>query len=148
MKKNELMIHEVSNDRIFVVAQSYYGNRTGLELKRSDIEEFFNDCLSEGSVAILKTVLVPGSDNIVVVYDQTREDEYVNEDFPALYATHAAKYRERWGEDMVMHPTCEIPEINFKIHTRCFACRMGENGALQSLENGDGEKYVHYFPIR
>lgn len=48
---------------------------------------------------------------------------------------------------MSVNVSCKIPELNFEIHTRCFACRIDENGDFQSLEAGDGEKYIKYFTV-
>ena len=36
-----------------------------------------------------KIVIVPGTDNLVIVYDQLQEDHYVNVKFPEQYAEHA-----------------------------------------------------------
>ena len=69
-----------------------------------------------------KIVRVPNAENIVIVYDQAQEDE-----------------------NDKLRVSCEIPEIGFKIYTRCFACRMDQNGDFQSLEKGDTEKFIKYF---
>lgn len=141
-----------SEGTIHVMAQQFYGNRTGTTVERERVDHFLRGHLSDifGSEdvkdVVLKTVRVPGSDNIVIVYDQTQEDEYVNVEFPEIYAMDGASYKEHWGEELTMHVSCEIPEISFKIHTRCIACRMDENGVLQSLEESDPEKFIHYFP--
>ena len=95
-----------------------------------------------------KIVIVPGTDNLVIVYDQLQEDHYVNVKFPEQYAEHAEEYKEHTGREFKMQVTCKIPEIDFEIHTRCFACCIDEHGELQSLENGDGEKVIEYFPAR
>ena len=73
------------------------------------------------------------------------EDEYVNETFPRYYERDAEEYKKRTGKELAMYVSCEIPEINLTLHTRCFACRIDESGELQSLENGDGEKFIEYF---
>ena len=140
-------------DVINVMAQQFYGNRTGTKIDRKYIDYFIRGCMDDYNPEEIKdvsrkVVLIPGSDNIVVVYDQTQEDEYVNVDFPEIYARDGAGYLERWGEELKIHVSCEIPEIGFKIHTRCIACRMGEDGVLQGLEEGDNEKVVRYFPAR
>ena len=149
------MTTKTTNNSISVISQFFYGNRTGTEIQRDWIDHFLRGQLSRelyGSEdiqdVVRKTVRVPGPENIVIVYDQTQEDRYVNEDFPETYALDGAKYLELWGEELKMHVSCEIPEISFKIHTRCFACRMDENGVLQSLEGDDYKQFIHYFPAR
>lgn len=144
---------EKTKDSIFVVAQQFYGNRTGIEIQRDEIDFFIKGILTpelfpgEDKKVDRTIVKVPGTDNIVIVYDRNQEDEYVNVRFPEQYAKLGKKYKEQTGREMTMYVSCEIPEIGFKIHTRCFACRMDENGELQSLENGDGEKFIAYFPV-
>lgn len=142
-------------DRIDVVAQYFYGNRTGTEVRRDWIDHFLRGHISrelfgqkDVEDVVRKMVRVPNAENIVIVYDQTQEDRYVNEDFPRIYAEEAAEYFERWGEELKMPVSCEIPEIGFKIHSRCFACRIDENGELQSLEDGDDEVFIEYFPVK
>ena len=140
-----------TNEKIFIIAQQFYGNRTGTEIKINDINFFLKGILSpelfpgEGKSVELKVVKVPGTDNIVIVYDQNQENEYINVKFPKQLAERGKEYKERTGKEMTMHISCEIPEIGFKIHTRCFACRLDSNGAFKSLENDDGAKFIKYF---
>lgn len=122
------------DNKIFIVAQCFYGNRTGLEIKRNDVDFFLLgytasvDLSLAGETVDRKIVKVPGADNIVIVYDQKQEKEYI-------------------AEGCTKSVSCKIPEIDFEIHTRCFACRIDRNGELQSLENGDGEKFMEYFVV-
>lgn len=143
------------NNTIAIITQHFYGNRTGTEIGLDWVDNFLRGQIScelfapeDVQDVVRKTVRIPGSENIVIVYDQTQEDRYVNEIFPETYAREGAEYLERWGEELVMHVSCEIPEIGFKIHTRCFACRMDKNGILQSLEEDDYKQFIHYFPAR
>ena len=121
-------------DRIFIIAQRFYGNRTGLEVERADVDSFLlgytssEDLLLTGEIVDRKIVKVPGTENIVIVYDQNQENERVSDGYTESVS-------------------CRIPEINFEIHTRCFACRIDANGKLQSLKNGDGEKLIEYFVV-
>ena len=146
---------ENRKNQIYIVSQCFYGNRTGTEIDRDWVDHFLRGHLSRELFGpkdiqdvVRKTVCVPGSEHIVIVYDQTQEDRYVFEDFPKHYARDGAEYLERWGEELKMHVSCEIPEIGFKIHTRCFACRMDDNEMLQSLEDSDCDKFIHYFPAK
>ena len=140
---------------IFIISQYFYGNRTGTEITLDWVDHFLRGHLSrqlfgpeDVQDVVRKIVRVPGPENVVIVYDQTQEDRYVNEEFPRYYAEDGADYLARWGEELKMHVSCEIPEIGFKIHTRCFACRMNECGVLQSLEENDYKQFIHYFPVR
>lgn len=142
-----------SSDKIFIISQHFYGNRTGTEISRNDIDYFIRGHLGDyrpEDIADVdrKVIKVPGSDGIVIVYDQTQEDRYVNVDFPAIYKKDGAKYLERWGEELKMHISCEIPELNFKIYTRCIACRVDKYGTYQSLEDGDSKQFIHFFPAK
>lgn len=137
-------------DIISVIAQQFYGNRTGTEIERDKVDYFLHGIHGlydpkDIANADRRIVHVPNSDGIVIVYDQTHEDHYVNVDFPELYKEYADWHRET-GREMTMHVSCEIPEIGFKIHTCCFACRIDENGVLQSLQNDDYKQFIHYFP--
>lgn len=149
------MTTNTTNNFIFIISQFFYGNRTGTEVERDWVDHFLRGHISREHYSpidvqnvVRKTVRVPGSENIVIVYDQTQEDRYVNVEFPEIYAEDGAEYLARWGEELKMHVSCEIPEIDFKIHTRCFACRMDENGVLQSLEGDDYKQFIHFFPAR
>ena len=149
------MTTTTTNNSIFIISQFFYGNRTGTTIDRDWINHFLRGNLSrelfddEDIQDVVRKILRgPGSANIVIVYDQTQEDRYVNEEFPETYARHGAKYLERWGEELKMHVSCEIPEIGFKIHTRCFACRMDEDGVFQSIDGEDYKQFIHFFPAR
>jgi len=150
-----MTITETKNNCIFIISQYFYGNRTGTEIDRNEVDYFLRGEISREYFrpediqdVDRKFVRVPGSENIVIVYDQTQEDTYVNVEFPEIYARDGADYLERWGEELKMHVSCEIPEIGFKLHTRCFACRMDDNEVLQSLEKDDYKQFIHFFPVR
>ena len=145
---------EARKDMIFIVAQGFYGNRTGTEIRRDGINHFLEGNLSpelfpgEDEKVDRRIINVPGSDNVVIVYDQNQEDEYMNVTFPEMLAEYGEKYREDTGREMTPWVSCKIPEIGVELHSRCFACRMDENGEFQSLEDGDGDVFVKYFPER
>lgn len=141
------------NNNIFIISQLYYGNCIGTEISRDWIDHFLRGEMSrelfgpkDVADVVRKVVRIPDTENIVIVYDQTQEDRYVNEEFPETYEREGAKYLEHTGKELKMKVTCEIPEIGFKIHTRCFACRIDMDGNLQSLERNDCGKFFHCFP--
>ena len=157
MTINELKTGNIKTNRdsISVIAQQFYGNRTGTEINRDEIDYFLRghhsrELFRADDIADVdrRTIHIPGAEHIVIVYDQTQEDKYVNVDFPEDYARDAEWYREAFGEELTMLVSCEIPEISFKIHTRCFACRMDESGVLRSLQDDDYKRFIHYFPVR
>lgn len=143
------------NACISVIAQQFYGNRTSTQVNRDELDYFLRGRLSREvykfedlSDMDRRIVHIPSAEHIVIVYDQTQEDEYVNVEFPESYNRLSAWYREGTGREMTMPISCEIPEIDFKIHTRCIACRIDEKGVLQSLEDNDYKQFIHYFPTR
>ena len=138
---------------IQIVAQGFYGNRVALEINRENINSFLYGVVppeilpNADEIVDRRIIRVPDTDNIVIVYDQNKEDKYVNETFPRYYKRDAEAYKQRTSKELTMYISCEIPENDLTLHTRCFACRIDENGELQSLENGDGEKFIEYFKI-
>ena len=145
--------NENNGDSISVIAQFFCGNRTETQIKRDWIDHFLRGQLSRELYgpediqdAVRKAVRIPGSDSIVIVYDGTQEDRYVQEVLPGILARDGADYLKHWREDMKQYVSCEIPEIGFRIHTRCIACRMDENGVLQSLKEEDHAKVIRYLP--
>jgi len=142
-----------NKDLISIIVQCYYGNRTGTEINRNEVKKLLmGDPLKPTQEELdsvnVQTILVPNTKNIVIVYDKNKEDEYVNNTFPQLYAREGADYLERWGEELTPYISCSIPEMNIELHTRCFACRIDEDGILQSLQNDDWKTFIHYFPAR
>ena len=128
---------------IDVIAQQFYGNRTCTKICEDEMDFFLKGILSpeqfpgEEKTVMRKVVRIPNAEYLVVVYDQHQEDEYVNAEFPVIYAREGKRYLKRWGEELKMHVSCEIPEIGFKIHTRCFACRMTSSGEFEAIQPED-----------
>ena len=105
-----------TENRIFIVTQGFYGNRTGLEINRENINSFLRGVVpaeilpNADEIVDRKVVRVPNTENLVIVYDQNKEDEYVNVRFPEMYARSGAEYKERTGKEMTMYVSCEIPD--------------------------------------
>ena len=72
----------------------------------------------------------------------------MNVKFPQMLAEDGAKYLANTGRELTPWISCSIPEIGIELHSRCFACRIDENGEFQSLEDGDGEAFINFFPVR
>ena len=142
-----------AEDTIYVVAQQFYGNRTGYDIKRDEINFFLQGILepklfpNADKEVDRQVVKIPNTDNLVLVYDQKQEDRYVHETFPKYLKEMGEKYKKECGKDMQPIISCVIPELNLTLHTRCFVCRIDENGDFQSLEKGDGEKFIDYLPM-
>ncbi len=143
---------EARKDMIFIVAQGGYGNRTGTEIRRDEINCLLKGVLSpelfpgEDETVDRRIIRVPGSDNVVIVYDQNQEDEYMNVKFPQILAEDGSKYFEETGRELTPWVSCSIPEAGVELRSRCFACRIDENGEFQSIEDGDA--FVEYFPVK
>lgn len=138
-----------SNESIKVMAQHLYGNRSinhihpltikPLLIGIYDYRKFSNQEVD------LKIVKVPNSNNVVIIYDQIQEDIYLNPNLTLKQKQDLIwfnSYRVRSDKELI---TCEIKEIDFKIHTNCIACKMDENGQFKSLEDCDILLLLNYF---
>lgn len=114
-------------ERIFVIAQAFYGNRTGTTIKREDVDCIILGYLDSSLVnheQIDRTIIrIPNSDQLVLIYN---------------------KYQEALKNKGKHKPLAVIPEEHIEIYSRCIVCRMDENGVLQSLQDGDSEKFMKY----
>jgi len=128
MKKDEL---------IFVIVQAFYGNRTGTEIRPSQI-----DGLILGYVPPFETIRrpidrtiirLPGSTQVVLIYNRFQEEEAL------------AKKARYWEEDRYeLKPLAVVPELNLELYSRCLACRMDEDGNLKSLKPEDRETMLKH----
>lgn len=124
------------NNVINVVAQAFYGNRVGTEVNKNDIDRFILGYLDDAVVAeqIDRTIInVPNTDNIVIVYNKHFEEEERNR-----------KKKLLKEENYTLKPLVVITEQNIELYSRCIVCRISEDGELESLQDGDYEKFVGY----
>lgn len=142
---------ETRKDCIDVVVQQFYGNRTAMEIGRNCIDDLLRGIVERAAFVDpdaerveRRVVHLPDAENIVIVYDQLQEDQYVNVDFPK----QCAEYREHTGKELKASVSCHIPETGFTLHSRCIACRMDENGVFQSLKSEDYGKIMACLPER
>ena len=125
---------------IIIVAQAFYGNRTVTEISEDNMDRFILGYLSNElpiTEKIDRSIIhVPGSDNIVFVYNKY-EEEKSRED------------RDRFLEEdnWEMKPLAVIPEMEISLYSRCIACRMNENGEFESLEEEDFIKFMQYLSV-
>lgn len=123
---------------IAVLAQAYYGNLTGTIVNVEDVDRLILGYPSElfyDKEKIDRTIIkVPNTDNLVILYNKYQEEERLKDK------------EEYFKEDAyVLKPLATIPELNLDIYSRCIACRMNENGELESLESEDFEVIKKYF---
>jgi hypothetical protein len=129
-------MENMSNNLISIVTQAFYGNRTGTEIKAENVDRFILGSLDDFPIdyPIDRTVVkLPNMDNIVLIYNKYKEEE-----------RRELKERVLKEENYVLKPLAVIPEENIEIYSRCIVCRMSENGELESLREGDYEKFVKY----
>ena len=118
----------MNNNLVRIVSQAFYGNRTETEIERENIDRFVLGYL-DNDIPIINEidrtiVRVPNTDNIVIVYNKHKEAE--------------ARRNEH------KNPLAVIAERDIEIYSRCIVCRVNENGELESLQDGDYEKFVEY----
>lgn len=116
-------------ERIRVIIQAFYGNRTATETREEDVERLIlGYTCSDLPVKepIDRTLIpIPGYDNLVLVYNRFQEEkqrEYARELF------------ERDG--YAAKPLAFIPEEGIEIYSRCLVCRVND-GKLESLQAED-----------
>lgn len=129
-------MNNVNKSTISIVAQAFYGNRTGTEIKPERVDAFIlgymDNTIGKYEKVDRTIVSVPNTDNIVIVYNKYQEEERLQR-----------KEELMNNEGYELKPVAVIPENNIEIYSRCIVCRI-ENGELVSLQNGDYEKFVMY----
>lgn len=125
------------SDYLTIIAQAFYGNRTMTSISPKNIDRFVLGILDnsiEISEPIDRTIVrIPGSDNMVLVYNKYQEEKRLREGEKLL--------RE---EGYKIKPLAVIPELNLTLYSRCIALRMDENGEFGSLQEGEGEFIEKY----
>ena len=128
MMNTNMNTTETKNNLLRIITQAFYGNRTATEVNESDIDAFilgYTDNSLTISEEIDRTIIhVPDNENIVLIYNKYQEESYAN------------------SNDK---PLVSIPEIGLTLYSRCIACRMNDNGQLESLHNEDCEIILKYF---
>ena len=115
-----------ANEKLLVVAQAFYGNRTEAEIRLENLDRFilgYIDSSISVTEKIDRTIINIPNTNFVIIYN---------------------KYEEEKKKNNKTKPLVFIPEKNIKLYSRCVVCRMNENGELESLKNDDYDKVVKY----
>ena len=127
----------MKNELICIISQAFYGNRTGTEIRRENIDRFILGYQTDDvdvTEAIDRTVIhLPGSDNLVLVYNKYQEEERLK-----------VKERALREDNYILKPLASIPELNLEVYSRCIVCRMNTDGVLESLGEGDSEIWGRY----
>ena len=127
----------MKNEHISIISQAFYGNRTGTEIRRENIDRFILGYQTDDfdvTEAIDRTVIhLPGSNNLVLVYNKYQEEERLK-----------VKERALREDNYVIKPLAAIPELNLEIYSRCIVCRMNADGVFESLAEGDFEIWDRY----
>ena len=122
---------------IFIITQAYYGNRTGTEISPEAVDGFIlghqDDLPDEQARADRAVVRLPGSDKLVLIYNEAAEEE-----------RRADKERCFKEDGYIMKPLATIPEMGLELYSRCIVCRMNEEGGFESVERGDDEIWTRY----
>ena len=127
----------MKNELICIISQPFYGNRTGTEIRRENIDRFILGYQTDDfdvTEPIDRTVIhLPGSDNLVLVYNKYQEEERLK-----------IKERALREDNYVIKPLATIPDLNLEIYSRCIVCRMNADGVFESLAEGDYETWGRY----
>ncbi len=131
----------MNTNKINIVAQGFYGNRTMTEIGKEEIDRFIlgylDDSIFMDGESIDRTIVhIPNTDNIVVVYNKYQEEE-ARQRKTELYT----------AENYTMKPLAVIAEdgeSDIEIYSRCIVCRVNESGEFESLRESDYEKFVKY----
>ena len=123
--------------KLTILTQAFYGNRTITEIRPESIDRFILGYICDvGAVRepIDRTIVrVPGTDNLVFIYNKYKEEEYLRRKEELL--------RE---ENYEMKPLAVIPELDLKLYSRCIGLRMNEDGSFESIQRGDDVIMVKY----
>ena len=133
-----------NNNLMTIVVQGFYGNKTTTQIRPEQFDAIMLGWLDfelfekmRDKEKIDRTILrVPGTDNLVLVYNKYREEE----DMHSLQSFIQEVYMTRSR----FNPTAVIPEEGVVLFSRCIACRINEDGELTSLEPGDYQKVEKY----
>ena len=126
-----------NNETIFIISQAFYGNRTGTEIRRENIDRFILGYQTDDfdvTEPVDRTIIhLPGSGNLVLIYNKYQEVERLE-----------VKERALREDNYILKPLASIPELNLDIYSRCIVCRMNADGVFESLSEGDYEIWGRY----
>ena len=128
---------EQGTERIDIITQAFYGNRTHTRIRGDEIDWFIIGDLSPSAAdksnkgvelsRDREIIRIPGTEELVLIYNKSAE---------------AASLQEKTKYDI--KPLAEIPEMGLTIYSRCIVCRMNRDGSFESLKPEDCEKFMKY----
>ena len=125
------------SDDIFIIAQAFYGNRTGITIKTDHLDRlilgYTGDDFDIKEPVNRTIVKIPETDNLVIIYNKYQEELELKHKETLLKA-----------DNYVLKPLAFIPTERIEIYSRCIVCRMNENGKLDSLQHEDLENVWKY----
>lgn len=136
-KSEEVTNDEPKLEEFYGVIQAFYGNRTGISFTEESVDYLVMGKLSrimlDGQKLDRSMIHIPGEDGLVLLYNKYEEEGML-------------QYKEKlFHEDgYVLKPLAEIPELDIKLYSRCFACRIDAEGKVGSLKEEDYEKVMKY----
>jgi len=135
--KNTFTTETSKSKPIVIMTQAFYGNRTGTEVCAEDIDRFILGYLDHELTVtepIDRTIIkIPNTNDLVIIYNKYQEENRLRD-----------KEKYYLKNQYVLKPLAVIPEINLEIYSRCIVCRINEYGDLESLQEGDYQKFIHY----
>lgn len=124
------------NGLISIITQAFYGNRTGTEINKNEVDRFILGHLDDFPFddPIDRSIIhLPGSDKLVLVYNKFAERDELK------------RKEELWKtEGYTLKPLAQIPELGLEIYSRCIVCRLSPNGEFESLGKGDFDIWDRY----
>ena len=134
-----------NDNKLIIVTQYFYGNQMMTAIDPENFDAFMLGWLNmdlyremQDKEKIDRTVIrLPGSENLVLVYNRYKEEDRLRS-LQEFIQTVRINKRDRFN------PSAVIPELGIVLYSRCIACRMGEDGELLSLKEGDYEKVCKY----
>lgn len=131
--------NETKREMMYVMFQALYGNRVVFRIPEEDVDMYIQGCMSREDFnpernKIDRTIVpLPGTENLVLIYNKYQEERRLKRDEERLRVTgHEAK------------PLAVIPELDLKIYSRPAVCRISEDGHLESLQPEDMEAACKY----
>ena len=110
-------------EKSFMLVQGFYGNRTLVDIGEEDINKTLN-CDSDVDRVVVK---IPNTENLVLIYSKSREEE-------------SRKEKEKYN----LKPLAFITENDIEIYSRCIVCRQNSDGHFVSFEEEDFDKVTKY----
>jgi hypothetical protein len=128
-------------DKIYVISQGFYGNRTGVEIDREEVDRFIlgyiDKSIPVNDEKFDRTIVrVPNTENIVIVYNKYQEEK-VRQRQRELYKTEGY-------ESKPLAFISEGRDNDIEIYSRCIVCGINENGGFESLQDNDYKKFAKY----